>query len=144
MTDRIQELQSNYIAEMRTLQKELIPWWLKLAGIDELGNEVPNRVNTRWPFGYSGHPRVVAVFRKYFLEIERHNDDLLFESRARIQAKPDLDRGWGDEGDAESVGLRRPVDILIGDIEDLAPDINKLVAGIVFVPVGLNQYNESV
>ncbi|TIU61764.1 MAG: hypothetical protein E5W30_07665, partial [Mesorhizobium sp.] len=68
-----EEVQQAYIDELRLLQPELIAWWKNLAGLDKLSDPVPPEIANRWPTGYSGHPRVLAVFRKYYLEIDDLN-----------------------------------------------------------------------
>jgi hypothetical protein len=138
-----EEIQQAYIHELRLLQPELMEWWKTLAGIKKLGDPVPAEVSNRWPTGYSGHPRVLAVFRNYYLEIDDLNHDALQAAGEPPPEKPPEEL-WGTNDNGEPVDYRRPVDLLILDIKTKAPDLDKLVAGIVYIPVGLNQFEEAV
>lgn len=137
------DIQDSYIAELRALQPELMQWWKRIAGIEKINDPPDPEVANRWPTAFSGHPRVVATFRKYFMQI----DDLNYENEmAYVDARPpdDPEVLWGNEEASPPYPFMRPVDLLIYEIKDLAPDIHKMVAGIVFVPVGLNQHDEAV
>ena len=138
-----EEIQQAYIDELRLLQPELMEWWKKLAGIERLGDPVPAEISNRWPTGYSGHPRVLAVFRNYYLEIDDLNHDALQAAEQPAPEKPSEEL-WGTNDNGEPIDYRRPVDLLILDIKTKAPDLHKLVAGIVYIPVGLNQFEEAV
>ena len=138
-----EDIQQAYIDELRALQPELIAWWKRLTGINELGDPVPQDIANRWPTAYSGHPRMLAVFRRYYLEIDDLNYEGLEKAKEPVPEKSN-DELWGTNDNGEPVAYRRPVDLLILEIGPKAPDIHKLVAGIVFVPVGLNQYDEAV
>jgi hypothetical protein len=138
-----EEIQQAYIDELRLLQPQLMEWWMKLAGIKKLGDPVPAEISNRWPTGYSGHPRVLAVFRNYYLEIDDLNHDALQTAEQPPAEKPPEEL-WGTNDNGEPIDYRRPVDLLILDIKTKAPDLHKLVAGIVYIPVGLNQFEEAV
>jgi hypothetical protein len=138
-----EDIQAAYVAELRELQPGLMAWWMNVAGLAEIDDPVPAQVALRWPTGYSGHPRVLAVFRKYFFMVEDLNDRGL-DQVERPLAPVSAEELWLNPEEPEPVGFRRPVDLLIRDIERVAPDLHKLTAGIVFVPVGLNQYDDPV
>ncbi|RWB59700.1 hypothetical protein [Mesorhizobium sp.] len=138
-----EEIQQDYINELRLLQPELIVWWKKLARLNELADPVPAEVANRWPTGYSGHPRVLAVFRKYYLEIDDLNQDAL-EAAQEPPPQKHPEELWGTNDNGDPIGYRQPLDLLILDIKAAAPDLHKLVAGIVYVPIGLNQFEEAV
>ena len=80
-----EEIQANYIAELRALQPSLIEWWKQLTGIERINDAVGQEFANRWPTAFSGHPRIIATFRKYFMQI----DDLNYENEVTyIQPKP--------------------------------------------------------
>lgn len=135
---RHKEVQKKYIAEMRNLQSVLLPWWMDIAGINEPNEMPPLKVSLRWPTAFSGHPRAIEVFRRYFIEIEDLNNERENTSEKYINST----FIWGEELENTDFDVIKPADLLIFDIEYLAPDIYKFVSGIVFVPVGLNQYDE--
>lgn len=136
------EIQAAYVEEMRALQPELLKWWCALADISDPNQPAPRDVSLRWPTGISGHPRAIEVFRRYFLEIEAANDVAFNAVAGAPTGVPQV--AWGTEGAHPRAQMRRAADILIADIEFIAPDLAKFAEGIVFVPVGLNQHDEPV
>lgn len=128
------ELQARYITELRAIAPPIDAWWQNL-------NSDP-RAKYRWPTGPGGHPRVLAVFRKYFLLIEELNEEL----RCRPLGSPPENREEtrGQQSPGESQQIEKPVDLLINDIPNLAPDVGHLALGIAFVPIGLNEKKEFV
>ncbi|MGE0500237.1 MAG: hypothetical protein AB7I79_01135 [Rhizobiaceae bacterium] len=127
------ELQAGYIAELRSIAPAIDGWW------EELNNGPRARfAQYRWPTGPAGHPRVLAVFRKYFLLIEEANDEV----RRKPSAPPpeNAEELWGRDSMGESQAIENPADLLIHDIATLAADVKHLALGIVFVPVGMDDY----
>lgn len=131
------ELQTQYIAELRAIAPSIDSWWEDL-------NSGPRAelAKYRWPTGPGGHPRVLAVFRRYFLLIEELNEEL----RRRPLGSPPENREemWGQQSQGEGQQIEKPVDLLINDIPNLAPDVGHLALGIAFVPIGLNEKKEFV
>ena len=111
------QLQRDYIDEIRTLKPKLFEWWLNLTGIEHMNETPADEFLETWPFRVSGHPRLLEIFRRFYLRIEELND-------------------------AGTDGRSDPSELLIWDIQDEAPDIFKIVAGIVYVPVGLDNANQ--
>lgn len=119
MAASFEELQDAYIEEVRAFKPDLYAWWLALTGIEQM-NETPGEEFLQtWPFRVSGHPRIIAIFRRFYLAVEHLNE-------------------------VGTAGQTNPVDLLICDIQDKAPDIFKIAAGIVYVPVGLDHRGRSV
>lgn len=141
--DKYEEIQDRYIAALRKVQPGLIAWWKEVARLDKLSDPVRPEIANRWPTGYSGHPRILAIFREHFFEIDDLNREHVEALKDRPTDRPRKEL-WFDDAEAQEVGFRRPVDLLILGIEAKAPDIHKLVAGIVYVPVGLDQYDEAI
>lgn len=138
-----EEIQAGYIAELRALQPSLMEWWKQLSGIQNINDAADRDVANRWPTAFSGHPRVIATFRKYFMQV----DDLNYENEVNYaEPRPpgNSEFLWGSEEGSPAFPYVPPNVLLIDQIKELAPDIHKLVAGIVFVPVGLNQFDEAV
>lgn len=143
MDDTFDSLQSAYIDELRALKPELYQWWMQLTGITQMNEAPPEEFETTWPVKISGHPRLLEVFRRYYMKIEDLNDDR-FEAAAARAENPADPSDWMEQTDPPSVGYANPVDLLVWDLQDLAPDVFKMAAGVVFVPVGLNQHDERV
>jgi hypothetical protein len=131
------ELQAQYIAELRAIAPSIDNWWEQL-------NNGPRAkfAQYRWPTGPAGHPRVLAVFRKYFLLIEEQNEEI---SRRPLAAWPENPEDmWGRTSMGDAQQVENAADLLIYDIPSLAPDVQHLALGIVFVPVGMDEQEEFV
>ncbi len=138
MDQRYAEVQARYLAEMRVILPAVISWWSANAIRDpaDLEASLPqNDFETRWPAGPTAHPRVLHVFRKYFLEVDTLN--LENESHDSDAANALKESDWGGDED-EELDFRLPIDLLVDDLPDAAPDVYMLVKGMVFVPVGLS------
>jgi hypothetical protein len=142
MDKRYQEIQSRYLAEMRTILPGVMAWWKANAVRDptDLAGAARNAFEARWPAGPTAHPRVLAVFRKYFLEIDKVNLDN--EDREAAAGAAAAESDWGTDDDAEDAEFRLPIDILVDDLPTVAPDVYALVKGMVFVPIGLSPDEE--
>ena len=143
MESRYQEIQSRYLADMRAIMPVIMAWWRKRAVRDpaELEGSLPqNDFETRWPAGPTAHPRVLLVFRTYFLEVEALN--LENEMKGHEGNGPAHESDWGRDADEQESDLELPIDILVDDLPDLAPDVYQLVRGMVFVPIGLSPDEE--
>ncbi|BAV51227.1 hypothetical protein MesoLj113a_62540 [Mesorhizobium sp. 113-1-2] len=137
MDKRYKEIQARYLAEMRTILPAVMAWWKAHAVRDpsELVGSVPqNDFEARWPAGPTAHPRVLHVFRKYFLEIDTLNLDN--ESREPPSGGETKESDWGTDGETEEVDFQLPIDLLVDDLPNVAPDVYELVRGLVFVPIG--------
>jgi hypothetical protein len=99
--------------ELKAVAPEILAWWQARAGrTPKKSMDAPraksNDFEQRWMLGPAGHPRIIAIFRRHLLEVDRLNQ--------------------------ESDDPRRPVALLIDDLEASAPELHQLVAGMVLVP----------
>lgn len=138
------EVQAAYIEEVRSVMPEILAWWQGLFGGADPASEEARPVHKRWPTGPAGHPRLLAIFRKYYLEIDEINDanTIAFEARG----EPDIDKEelWANTVEDEIVHLEKPHDLLINDLQDIDAELYELMRGIAFVPIGLNQHKDTV
>lgn len=137
MADSIDDIQSRYIAELRTLLPALELWWNDLLDRDA------NLAWGRWPTGYSGHPRVLAIFRKYYFEIESLNEDRAsnWEEDEEVVEGEEL---WGEEDDSDDLEFENQAEWLIINIPDEAPDLEEVVNGLCFLPIGMESDEDPV
>jgi hypothetical protein len=141
----VDDLQDNYIRDLRAVLPELEAWWKNLSGVVKMEDPAPPEIMRRWPTTISGHPRVLDIFQTYFFELDYLNQVALQESQARQEAQKQTlikESDWGETPEPESTDFKRPVDVLINHIGAKAPDLNKLVLGIIMVPVGLDPEEE--
>ena len=88
----LDDVQTRYVAELRAIARELRAWWKRMCALK--GEQT---MLTRWPTGISGHPRTLAVFRKYYFEIEALNDEAILD-----EEEDDDERCYrGDVGEEE-------------------------------------------
>lgn len=137
MTDSIETIQARYIAELSALLPQLEVWWERMLVAHGAA------AWKRWPTGYSGHPRVLAVFRKYYFQIEALNDAAVERSNDDEPALSDEDL-WGTEDDADDLAVEDHADWLIFSVLDEAPELEDLVNGLCFVPIGMQPDEEPV
>ncbi|MBZ9921859.1 hypothetical protein LB579_29650 [Mesorhizobium sp. BR1-1-7] len=127
----IVDIRNRYIEELRRVLPTLQAWWDKMEA-DE--GEV---VWKRWPTGLAGHPRVLAIFRKYYLQIDDMN---------REQSMPEEEPAekWGIDSMGEEMGFLRPANVLLFDLPSFASDLTDVTEGICFLPIALNEKDEVV
>ncbi|MER8810099.1 hypothetical protein NKI12_24675 [Mesorhizobium australicum] len=128
------EIREQYVEELRSILPTVEAWWDGVQA--ELTPEIAWK---RWPTGPGAHPRVLAVFRKYYLRIEAANDEVL-ENPSEQEAS----ERWGVDDHGEEEDIQSPADWLLFDIAAVAPDLKELTDGICFIPVGLNDEEEVV
>jgi hypothetical protein len=136
MDSRLDEIQQAYIADLRAVMPDLESWWARNVEVDvRKGHPSGIRIgfDLRWPADLAGHPRVLAIFRKYFLEVEKLNA----ESYDKVISDDDSESEslWGDGSEPEAIAQVLPSDLLIHDLEDDAPDLFEVMSGLVFVPI---------
>ena len=68
--DPYRELFREYVADLTAAKDHAETWWAALleAEAQRLGDRASaeETLNQRWPLGPTSHPRVVAVYRKYY------------------------------------------------------------------------------
>ncbi|MBZ9683630.1 MULTISPECIES: hypothetical protein [unclassified Mesorhizobium] len=143
MDKRYKDIQAHYLAEMRTILPGVMTWWKAQAVRDAsklVGSAPQNEFESRWPAGPTAHPRVLHVFRKYFLEIDNLN--LHNESREAPGSDDIEETDWGADDEPE-VDFQLAIDLLVDDLPSVAPDVYELVKGLVFVPIGQSPDEET-
>jgi hypothetical protein len=138
MADTVEEIQQAYISELRSVAPGLAAWWRQLLA----RSSDEESVWQRWPTGPSGHPVVLAIFRKHYFAIEALNKAARAEPPD--DTVPAVEMMWGTDDLGEARRFLRHADWLIHDIRGVAPDVAELTDGLVFVPVGTDQDEEPV
>ena len=73
---RYDDILGRYLSELRAARDEVEAWWEQLIRAEGGDRQTAERaVRSRWPLGPASHPRIVAVFRAHYLEIERMNEE---------------------------------------------------------------------
>lgn len=137
------DIQNAYIAELDAAMSMLTDWWDRAGENSDIERKTGLPRNRRWPTGKAGHPRVIAIFRKYFLQVDELNDwnQIAFDAFDSTATEDDL---WSGSVDEAVLFHRNPRDLLIFDLRDIRHDLFEIMQGMVFVPVGLNHNKDRV
>jgi hypothetical protein len=138
MNDSYDRLRLEYIAALRAVTPAIFNWWndhCPYAWTDPVPKEAMTDFHRRWPAGPAGHPRIIAVFRKYFFAVQELNERTLAEERAIPDEETEV---WGRDVAPAKRSQVRPIDLLVNDLAPVAPDLFELMQGFVFVPVGMD------
>jgi hypothetical protein len=140
------ELFQQYVAELRAAREEVLAWWESLLS-DEArktgdGETAERAVRARWPCGPVSHPRVIAVFRKYFIRCDEINEKINEEwdsgDAERVQFG-EWDTGWGvEDEDVAEPAVAEPRFVLIERVEAEDQVLGQFVNNLVFVPIGID------
>jgi hypothetical protein len=122
---------NEYEQEVLALIPILEEWWSEIA---EVRRGKTDR-DHRWPLGFSGHPRFIAIFRKYALRILELNEQLDTEEGASVEEL--WHRGEEDQEEDRSI---RPRSMLIDDFLDRHPEYREQFRMFTFIPLGTLDY----
>jgi hypothetical protein len=137
-TDPYGPLFDQYVVELRSTRAEVMTWWEQLHARETAiwgdKHSADQAIRMRWPLGPVAHPRVIAVYRKYYLEIDRLNRELTDDEGEDFHGDP-LDAGlWVD--DSEELLLQHPRAVLYERLEDVDTHLARFMDPFVFVPIG--------
>ena len=97
--DEYQALLERYLKDLRLARDAALAWWddLLVRELAIVGNraEAMFRIQMRWPCGPASHPRVIAVFRQYYLECEA-----IEVVPVQVVTDPHDESAWGVEDEA--------------------------------------------
>ncbi|WP_208603647.1 hypothetical protein [Mesorhizobium loti] len=75
------------------------------------------------------------MLRTYYLAVHALNRE--FETlRPPLDTTP-RESDWGTDDEEADVPFVLPIDLLVNDLESIAPDLYEIMSNLVFVPVGL-------
>lgn len=111
MNATIDAIRADYIRELKKEMPKLKKW-LKAAEKVNEGKGYPGKIELdfegRWPTGLAGHPRVIEIFRRYYLKLEAEHGEVV-----------------------------KPVEILIDDLKGEHDDLHKIVRRLRMIPIGI-------
>lgn len=145
MDKRFKEIQDRYIAELRQMAPSILIWWEASQKTDRAATANSASGLTfeqRWPSGLAAHPRIIDVFRKYFLEVSDLNDELEDERYEARERRVEGEAAWGIDDADDAIPFEKPIDLLVNDLEANAPDLFEIMQGMVFVPIGMDPSEE--
>lgn len=133
-----EDLFDNYVEELSAAKVEIMEWWNGLyqdlpEGLDE--DEKEKQIRLRWPAGPASHPRIIAIFRKYYFEVERLNEHFMGQ-----EPEESAEGGWGVETE-EKVSKKMsilPQSLLLDQLETDAPELLEMMEYFVYMPIGID------
>jgi hypothetical protein len=125
MSDEYDDLFSAYVAALRRAKAEADAWWER-AQQALPANGGADALQRRWPLGPAAHPRVIAVYRAFYLECEAITE--------RRQGKAAEDARLVEPGTFVTEWLLEP------QYTDLALMISQLP----YAPLGLDEEGNTV
>lgn len=144
--DPYEKLFTEYIAELRTAKAAAENWWEQVVAAESertgTRDSGEHAVRLRWPLGPTSYPRVIAVFRKYYLAVDSVNQDLEEEldNELKLEGSPLDDSLWGkrDEEEEDFDRLEYPRTVLFERLEEVDTVLARFMDSLVFIPVGLD------
>ncbi len=135
----IADIFSAYLAELGQAVVQVQRWRRQLA-LGEKYNEAGMQIDEVWPSGLASHPRIIAVFRKYWLQIAHVIET--YERREELDEDDEpREDDWGaDEDEEEGEMASDPRDVLLGQLQEAAPDLFIHFKQFLFMPVGIDDY----
>jgi hypothetical protein len=141
-TDPYAELFEMYLAELREACEEALAWWHDLLRRHVDGAADPEaetrRLRSRWPLGPVAHPRVIAVYRKYYLAVDAVNQDILEREETPMDGDP-LDARFWVEAEDDGQALEHPRAVLYERLDRVDPHLARFMDYMVFVPIGADR-----
>ena len=152
MKDPYEALVAEYVDELKLARGEAEAWWSALqsavGGEGASAERERRKLSLRWPCGPVSHPRVLGVFRKYFLRCDAMNEELRnasAELAAAREREPITESDWGrPDEELDEPRLLEPRFVLIERVGTLDADLGDFINGLVFVPVGMDAQGEAV
>ena len=127
------ELFDSYVEELRKARDEALEWWQDLLDSEATDPDTSTtQVRLRWPAGPVSYPRVLAVYRKYYLECVTLNDRILSDQDG---AQP-TQAGWGEEDEESDERTIPPRALLTDDLAGADPELHEFMGSLVFSPIG--------
>lgn len=141
---RYEQLFEEYVEELRAVRGEAFAWWEALLARNAPDGDIiaaEQRVRPRWPAGPVSHPRVIAVYRKFWLRAARINEEVLARWDERASAKRSHRTGWGEQQEPEE-GVVKPGALLTENLIARDRELYDFIADLVFQPIGVNYDGE--
>jgi hypothetical protein len=142
MNASYERLRDEYVEALRSVAPGVLLWWsdnCPYPATDPVPKEAMTDFHQRWPAGPAGHPRIIAVFRKYFFAVNALNERTSAQEDAPSQSDTAV---WGRDVEPAARSQVRPIDLLVNDLATVAPDLFAIMQGFVFVPIGMDPDGE--
>jgi hypothetical protein len=131
------DIMDRYLVDLAAARDEVVVWWERLLEAASPEGDVDaaqKAVRARWPLGPVSHPRIIAVFRQYYLETEAYNENKRAGgSGANVPSDPNA--GWGEDP-PDDEGIVEPRGLLLDSLEAYDPELSTFMQRYLFPPIG--------
>jgi len=133
LDDDYAKIVEDWTKELRAEIPEVQEWWDDLK--KNLNVSGRNVANLHWPAGPVSHPRIIAIYRKYFFKVRALNLERDSDAEDAHHGSEEL---WGDDREAEPErsGPIPENTILLEMLADYATDLSEFFRYFVFIPIG--------
>jgi hypothetical protein len=131
----------DYLEDLRAARIEVLVWWdsLVAASAPDGDRASAERIlRPRWPAGPVSHPRVIAVYRYYYLMIDALNEERYAAHGGSGQRVDRDDEGWGEGDEDDEDGIVEPRFLLLDSLESKDPELAEFMSRFVFCAIGAN------
>lgn len=135
-------IMGQWLTEIRQEFATILIWWQELQ--QRLDHDGRPTSRLHWPAGPASHPRVIAIYRKYYFLL----NDLNVRRALALDAEdmgPAEEEDWGNdevEGPDDVSGPLAPNLMLLEMMESYAPDLWEHFRLFVYTPVGEDMDSE--
>ena len=141
--DPYRALFARYVEELEASRQVALAWWGELVRAEQQrglgGPEARQAVIARWPCGPTSHPRVLGIYRQYFLACDELNRERQ-RKRGTPPQRPPTEDDWGTDRELSEEHLAGPVPPSVFAVDWLAgkhPELQTLLASLLLSPIGL-------
>jgi hypothetical protein len=137
--DLYAELFGEYLPELRSAHSAAMKWWGEIIARETEPRGDPAAaeyaVRLRWPLGPATYPRVIAVYRKYYLLIDEINSRLMGDDQDVPRADP-LDEAAWRSNDEPDIIMQHPHAVLYERLDEVDKALARFLDSLVFIPIG--------
>ena len=137
--DPYSDLFEAYVKALRSARHEALRWWGELLAREASarGNEAAaeQAIRLRWPLGPTAYPRVIAVYRHYYLAIEDLNRNLVDDEEGELRAHPLDDTAWRAD-EEQAISVQHPRAVLYERLDEVDVELARFMDHLLFVPIG--------
>lgn len=136
----------DYLEDLRAARTEVLAWWDALVAASASYGDLASAervLRSRWPAGPVSHPRVIAVYRYYFLMIDALNEER-HAAREGFSEPDDRDEeDWGEPDEDDDDGIVEPRFLLLDSLESKDPELAQFMSRFVFCAIGANPNDDT-
>lgn len=126
MPDEYDELFDEYVEALNAAKREADAWWDSAVEKETATRGSAEGLLRRWPLGPAAHPRVIAVYREFYMKCEEITEERLETGGPKTRVV--------DPGSFVTEWLLDP------ETADLA----RMIAQLPYAPLGLDEEGDTV